>query len=197
MPSHEAASIRPSPPGRGCDRASEGRHSLAFRPGISAASIFVKPKHFLPRSLRGAPKRETRPRARRHVSRPPARAGLEWSGGNAARHRRHRRCRRNRRPAHGRPKERGAEPRSGERPTVAARPRDAAGRARVNGDARPEKAKFYNENAPSSTMKMRQVPQQKRAKFHNENAPSSTTALTSVLSVSVGYITIFQYVERF
>ena len=33
----------------------EGRQSRAFRPGISAESIFVKPKHFLPRSLSDAP----------------------------------------------------------------------------------------------------------------------------------------------
>ena len=35
----------------------------------------MKPKHFLPRSLSDAPKRETRPRAR---GKPPALAGLEW-----------------------------------------------------------------------------------------------------------------------
>ena len=33
----------------------EGRHSLALSPGISAASILVKPKHFLPRSFSDAP----------------------------------------------------------------------------------------------------------------------------------------------
>ena len=31
------------------------RQSLALIPAISAASIFVKPKHFLPRSFREAP----------------------------------------------------------------------------------------------------------------------------------------------
>ena len=55
---------RPAAAGRAC----EGRQSLAFRPGISEAFIFVKPKHFLPRSFSDAPKRETRPRARRHAA---------------------------------------------------------------------------------------------------------------------------------
>ena len=53
--SREAVSVRPSPPGRVRGRACEGSHSLAFRPGISAGSIFVKPKHFLPRSFKEAP----------------------------------------------------------------------------------------------------------------------------------------------
>ena len=33
----------------------EGRHSLALSPAISAGSILVKPKHFLPRSFSDAP----------------------------------------------------------------------------------------------------------------------------------------------
>ena len=70
-------------------------HNLAFKPGISAESIFVKPKHFLPRSLSDAPTRKTRPRARR-----PA-AGAGRIGMAAARGRSGRRTRTTRRRADG------------------------------------------------------------------------------------------------
>ena len=89
-------------------------HNLAFKPGISAESNFVNAKHFLPRSLREAPKRETRPRARRQA------AGAGRIGIAAARGRTGRRTRTTRRRADGTtgisvlfPKARGAE-RSGE-----------------------------------------------------------------------------------